>query len=133
MVHGFYEAMNLCKESHFLWRQRSMCIILLTKRCHRVEDCTLPHLLRQKLPESSGFHWNPPNSNPGMSWCDKGQIGIFIPGGVRWSPPETSIFQQSPWNLSGLFPLSKSTGLQRNNQTLVESNRITRLQRNPME
>ena len=63
---------------------------------------------------STGNSWNPPDSNPGMSWCDKGQISIFIPGGVQRSPPETSIFQQSLWYLSGLFPLSKSTGLRRN-------------------
>ena len=57
---------------------------------------------------------NPPDSNPGMSWCDKGQISIFIPGGVWQSPLETSIFQRSPWNPSGIFPLSKSTGLRQN-------------------
>ena len=79
-----------------------------------LKDCTLPHLLRRKLPDSSGFHWNPPESNPGMSWCDKGQTSIFIPGGVRRSPLETSIFRRSPQNPSGLFPLRKSTGLWRN-------------------
>ena len=55
-----------------------------------------------------------PLETPGMSWCDKGQIGIFIPGGVWRSPLETSIFWQSPRNLSGLFLLRKSTGLWQN-------------------
>ena len=106
---------------------------------HHKEDCTLPHMFRRKLPESSGFHWNPPDSNPGMSWCDKGQISIFIPGGVRRSPLETSIFQRSPWNPSGLFPLSKSTGLWRNpvsggvQRTPAESSGIQWNIRNPAE
>ena len=34
--------------------------------------------------------WNLPDSNPRMSWCDKGQIGIFIPGGVCWKPAYSS-------------------------------------------
>ena len=77
--------------------------------------------------------------NPGMSWCDKGQISIFIPGGVRRSPLETSIFQRSPWNPSGLFPLSKSTGLWRNpvsggvQRTPAESSGIQWNIRNPAE
>ena len=109
---------------------------VLKHACRQLEDCTLPHMFCWKLPESSGFHWNLPESNPR---CDKSQIGIFILGGVQWSPLETSIFRRSPWNPSRRLdffcwgsPLD-SGGIQWNNQTPAESNRITRLWRNPAE
>ena len=88
------------------------------------EDCTLPHLLCRKLLDSSRFHWNLPESNPGMSWCDKGQTGIFILGGVRQSPLETSIIRRSPRTFFSAEEV---------HWTLAESSGITRLQRNPME
>ena len=80
---------------------------------------------------SAGNSRNPPDSNPGMSWCDKGQIGIFIPGGVRRSPLETSILIRPDFFHWG-SPLD-SGGIQWNNQTPAESNGITRLWWNPAE
>ena len=59
------------------------------------EDCTLPHLFRRNPLESVGFHWSPVDSIPGLCQCDKGQIGIFSPGGVQQSPVESGIFRWS--------------------------------------
>ena len=75
-----------CSKSTMMWFHQNQIPLYY-------EDCTLSHLLRRKLPDSSGFQWNPLESNPRMSWCDKGQISIFIPGGVPQSPLETSIFR----------------------------------------
>jgi hypothetical protein len=93
----------------------------LTKRSRDYEDFTLPHLFRRNLPESSGIRWTPLDSNPGMCWCDKGQIGMFSPGGVHWSPLESGGICQIPAESADshqTFPLVKSTGL---HWTLSES------------
>ena len=43
------------------------------------EDCTLPHMFRR----------NPADSTPGLFQCDKGQIGMFSPGVVRQTLPDS--------------------------------------------
>ena len=73
-----------------------------------VEDCTLPHLSYWNPPESAGFHWTPPDSTPGICWCDKGQIGMSSPGGVHRSPLEFTKFRRSPWNPTRQIPVDSS-------------------------
>ena len=97
------------------------------------EDCTLPHVFCRILPDSSGFQQTPPDSNPGMCWCDKGQIGMLSPGGVRWSPPEYGEFRRSPRNSIILFRWADSTGIRWNlldsiglHQTPSDSSRFHR-------
>ena len=60
------------------------------------EDYTLPHVSWRNLAEFVGIRWIPPDSTPGLCQCDKGQIGIFSPGGVRWSPVESARIWHNP-------------------------------------
>ena len=72
-------------------------------RCALTEDCTLPHVFRRILPDSSGFQRTLPDSNLGMCWYDKGQIGMFSPAesiGIWWIPAESMEFHHT-------IPLSK--------------------------
>ena len=57
----------------------------------------------------TGLRWIP-HLSPGLSWCDKGQIGIFClaeSGGIRYIRAESTEFRH-------IFPLDKSGRVQQN-------------------
>ena len=62
------------------------------------------------LLDSAGFHRIPVDLSPGLSWCDKGQIGIFClaeSGGIWYIRAESTEFRH-------IFPLDKSGRVQQN-------------------
>ena len=74
------------------------------------------------LLDSAGFHRIPADLSPGLSWCDKGQIGIFClaeSGRIRYIRAESTEFRH-------IFPLDKSGRVQQNllDMSLEESTGI---------
>ena len=51
------------------------------------------HTAPRVLLDSAGIRWNPADLSPGLSWCDKGQIGIFClaESGILGRSPRNSV------------------------------------------
>src|SRR5277367_5730459 len=79
--------------------------IVLKPFVHLVEDFTLPHILLQ-------------DSNPGLCWCDMGQICCFSPAGLL---PESARLRGLRRTLTGLSPADSCKGVCRSLPESVES------------